>query len=69
MEGNSAVYEPMSAALEEQLVAAQEELEVLRDRLVASQEAHIALRRQVAIFVGLVGGVDLGLSWMVQGFI
>ena len=69
MEGNSSVDEPMAAALEEELIAAQEELEVLRDRLVASQEAHSALRRQVAIFVGLVGGVDLGLSWMVQGFI
>ena len=60
--------ELISAALEEELVAAQEELEVLRGRLVASQEANIALRRQVAVFVGLVGGVDLGLSWMVQGF-
>lgn len=68
MEGSSIVKELIASVLEEELVAAQEELKVLRGRLVASQEAHIALRRQVAVFVGLVAGVDVGLSWMVQGF-
>ena len=50
------------------LSALQQELDVLRRELVASHEAQAALRRQVAVLVSLVGGVDFGLWWMLQGF-